>query len=550
MVGSANLSERALSGRQGEVLLAYDNHSFMWERMVQKYEAVLSLSTGLNLDKETRPAHLVKAEELPASRQAQESQTPEIQILKFEGTDLPGDPEYIAVRASELDSELGDGLRDYIKPAPKGVSVLPLASIRKVNYAVAPKPKANPSQMHSLHFVNGKFVYDGRLIERPATADGIGNDALLITQFINKFREFGPRSDALQRNYFALMGWMYFSPFIPKLSRQLHLEGSNATKTLPNIAVAYGQSHCGKSALIRFLYTSMFGPPPTLSDKEFTQSAFSGLAQYSGVLPLIYQDVQPTRFAGRTANQGELIAKYYDRLVSVTSDYPCAVVSANEGSAAITEFANEVRNRSFLVFTPKGLASDDQEKMMRIDNEIKPWLNRIGQEFYAEYLHRMALQVDSLEDVNSFDFLYESTNLIRTLFRESLLEEEEVPRWGRPLTAIEYNAMAWELKHQQMAARLTEKLFVGDYPPPAGLWTATDTDIIMGVDSVRETLRSKEMQDHWIRKEATFQTGHHIVLIREEVEASIQRSQPDWVLPVPKERIGVLARVKALMRKN
>ena len=43
LVGSANLSNRALSGRQGEVLLAFDNDSWMWDSLLHKYEAARSL---------------------------------------------------------------------------------------------------------------------------------------------------------------------------------------------------------------------------------------------------------------------------------------------------------------------------------------------------------------------------------------------------------------------------------------------------------------------------------------------------------------------------
>ena len=545
LVGSANLSERAFSGRQGEVLVAYDNHAFMWESMVRKYEAVSSLATRLQLAQETKPAHLVKADDLPVSREAKQSQAADIQILRFDATDLPGDPEFVAIRAADLDSHLGEGLRDYIKPAPKGVAVLPLASIRKVNNAVAPKPAGTVSQMHSLEYLDGRFIHDGRLVERPDATDGMEGDALLLIQFINKFRELGERSDILQRHYFALMGWMYFSPFIPKLSHRLYLDGANATKTIPNLAVVYGQSNCGKSALIRFLYTSMFGPPSTLSNKEFTQSAFTNISQHIGILPVVYQDVEPTKFYGRGSAQAELIAKYYDQLVSVTSRYPCVVVSANAGP---TEFANEVRNRAFLVYTPKGIASDDPETIKRIDNEVKPWFNRIGQEFYAEYLHRMGMVVETVEDVSTFDFLSESTTLIRQMLRETLLYDEDLPAWAKPLSANDYNAMAWELKHRQMAARLDGQLFTTEYPPAVGRWTATDTDIIIGVESVRDVYRAKEIQDHWIRNESTYHSGKFMVLVRDEVEDSIRRSYPEWSLPVPYER-GVLARVKAMIGK-
>ena len=44
LVGSANLSTRALSGKQGEILVAFDNDDFMWEEMEAKYKK--SAGTG------------------------------------------------------------------------------------------------------------------------------------------------------------------------------------------------------------------------------------------------------------------------------------------------------------------------------------------------------------------------------------------------------------------------------------------------------------------------------------------------------------------------
>lgn len=129
------------------------------------------------------------------------------------------------------------------------------------------------------------------------------------------------------------------------------------------------------------------------------------------------------------------------------------------------------------------------------------------------------------------------------------MEDEELSPWAKLLSASYFNAMAWELKHKQMAARLTEQLFTTEFPPPVRRWTATDTDIIIGVESVRDVYRAKEIQDHWIRNESTYGSGKFMVLIREEVEDSIRRSHPDWSLQVPTER-GVLAPMESFIWKG
>ena len=252
LVGSANLSERAMSGRQGEVLMAYDNDDWVWTTLLRKYDAAVSLSTGLQLKAEYKPAHLVRAEDIPAGRETKTNET--VNIYTFEQTDMPGDPEYISLRAADLETTLAEGLRENIKPLPHGQATIHEASLKKVNYAAAPKRTDDPRQLHQLQRVDhsgrpARFIYDGRPIERPDSNDGIARDALLISQYMDKFQEFGGPSAILQRNYYGFMGWLYFTPFMPSLARQLHLAGGNASKDLKHLAVIYGQSNCGKSAL-------------------------------------------------------------------------------------------------------------------------------------------------------------------------------------------------------------------------------------------------------------------------------------------------------------
>ncbi len=529
LVGSANLSDRAMSGRQGEVLLAFDNDDWMWGCLMRKYEAALSLATGLQLRPETKPAHLVKAEDLPAGREAKRKG--EHFTLFFSGTDMPGDPEYIAVRAADLETAMSEGLRENIHVLPEGKAILDEAALRPINYALASKRPATPARWHSLSRISDHFIYDGRSVEVAGSNEGIASDALLINQFIDKFHEFGKGADLLQRNYFGLMGWLYFTPFMPALARDIYLAGGNASKEIKHVAIVYGQSHCGKSALVRFLLTSMFGPPTVLDNSDFTQTDFKDAARHVGVLPLFYQDVAAERFSGRNQKQGELIIKLYDVMVSNGGHYPCTIVTLNPDA---TEFANEVRNRAFLVYTPKGLPSDDEDTRRRLDKETLPFINRLGQDFYLEYLDRMTETIASVKDPASFDYLLESTSLIRTLLVENLIGDEVIAAWAKPVTASDFNGWAWELKHQQMASRLVRERYTRKAVPTQGYWTATDTDILIGVDNVRDILRMREVQDHWVNRTATYGSGNVLVLDRDAVVDSIRRTDPAWNLPAPR----------------
>ncbi|MCE2458769.1 MAG: phospholipase D family protein [Dehalococcoidia bacterium] len=99
LVGSANLSKAALSGRQGEVLLAFDDDDYMWEEMEALYEALrVFASVPIRVGTEIRSAHLASVKDLPVSRKVDEE--PITLYVETPG-DLPGDVEVLGAREQE-----------------------------------------------------------------------------------------------------------------------------------------------------------------------------------------------------------------------------------------------------------------------------------------------------------------------------------------------------------------------------------------------------------------------------------------------------------------
>ena len=72
MVGSANLSERAFSGRQAETLVVFDDDDVAWRHYLRQYEAVRDTATcRLPLPREPLPKEQVRVEETPALVEAE-----------------------------------------------------------------------------------------------------------------------------------------------------------------------------------------------------------------------------------------------------------------------------------------------------------------------------------------------------------------------------------------------------------------------------------------------------------------------------------------------
>ena len=73
IAGSANLSERAFSGRQAETLIVFDQDNLAWDHYVAQYEAVRDASTSrVPISPDPAPAEQVHVERTPALVEAEE----------------------------------------------------------------------------------------------------------------------------------------------------------------------------------------------------------------------------------------------------------------------------------------------------------------------------------------------------------------------------------------------------------------------------------------------------------------------------------------------
>ncbi len=236
----------------------------------------------------------------------------------------------------------------------------------------------------SLLYVDGRFVYDGRQMERPQNPERARAGSELLVRFTDNHSEFGEGADRMQRDYFAAMAWLYFAPFMPRLRHELEQRGPG-NFGCKHAAVLYGESNCGKSALIKLLMASMFGAAPAgRGDKDFEPRLVDPLMATAGACPLYSDDIRATRF-GRDA-QGTVIVKQYDSMHFQLSQYPSMVVSMN--SDAI-DFPMEVRKRCLMIHADTPLPLDDAELGERMDAEAKDIVSRIDNTYYREYLHRM-----------------------------------------------------------------------------------------------------------------------------------------------------------------
>ena len=107
ILGSANLSETAFSGRQGEVMLAFDDDEFMWEQIEGTYLDLYDhASNTVPLTTEARPAEIVPIDQLALFLAVTKRQAPVPLYVPASDDDAPGSVEQIAVLMDRMNTRM------------------------------------------------------------------------------------------------------------------------------------------------------------------------------------------------------------------------------------------------------------------------------------------------------------------------------------------------------------------------------------------------------------------------------------------------------------
>ena len=411
---------------------------------------------------------------------------------------------------------------------------MPLGNSRQAAGDVT-RTTADPS--NSLLYADGRFIYNGLPLELPQDAGRARTDAELLARFIDNYADFGQGAARMQRDYFAAMAWLYFAPFMPRLRHALEERGPG-NFGCKHVAVLYGESNCGKSTLVKLLMTSMFGAVPNeRGDKDFEPRRVDSLLATSRLCPLYFDDIRGTRFSQDA--QGTVIVKQYDRVHSQLSQYPSLVVSMNSDAM---DFPMEVRKRCLMIYADTPLPLDDAELGERMDAEVKDIHNRMGNSFYGEYLHRMEERfVQEAGGYDGFDYLAESSRLIRRMFREYLPDSAALPTWSGVVGSREFEETYWDEKRNLVSGYLASDTYAAVYPPTVGFWTKRGEDFVIGVDAAQSENVMASFPAMIVNRSAS--VGNRVCLRVRRTEEFMRRSGRDWDAPVSKRRLGLISRL-------
>jgi len=440
IVGSANLSETAFSGRQAETLIVFDDDDTAWSHYTAQYEAVRSVATS-RLTPSDKPilAEHIAVEDIPALKQVEETQqnvkiyVPPEQEEHFE-VSLPRVLETVIKVAGPLRRALAG-----VRPDRSGdVDITPRIVKESITISRSRAHDEDEPQVY-LSYDGRDFTLSGEIMDLTTNPADIRGDVARWLEFFGNY-ESGFRGDIprLQRDYFTFMSWFYFSPLLCDV-RNFALRSNSFSFEQPMFAVLYGSSNCGKTSLLETLMASMFSHPRIVGTEHFTRTSLRGLQSAFKRLPVVFDDVTRDRF---NRHAEEVIKQDYIQY----GEYPGFALSMN---AEARNFRDEIVKRCLMIYTRTSLPGDQTATRHRLQRSIAQIRDGMTTALYREYLRRMVAHLNEIkgserESLANVDVLEDSSRVLCDIFREHLPEGGKLPDWCSPMTLEEYQQRAWD----------------------------------------------------------------------------------------------------------
>lgn len=440
IIGSANLSERAFSGLQPETLVKFDGDPDAWRHYLGMYEGIRqSASDEIPLPDERIIRAEIEIDEVPAVSNKETT-------LVID--QLPADELQVSV-PTQIDKI------EKVKRAwlPQLSAAIP--AFRGGQQRITPQVKREISRIRlvksaeqaehrylSIDRSEGTANLSGDFFPLDWDDAKVRADADLLTNyFSNNEDAFEGDVARLQRDYFTLWSWLYFSPFMCDMRSLASLRDEDVIR-YPSFAIVYGKSNCGKSSIIDTLMTSMFGRVNTVDKRGFTNSQLRGLQQGYRRFPVVFDDI------GRSAFRRHGLDIIKDELPPPVEEYPGFILSMNSNDPA--PYPDEIVKRSMMIYTTTALPPHKEELRQRLNGRIQEIRRGITGHLYRRYLTEILENLG--EDRLPTDWLALSSGTLSHLIADSI--NETPPQWCQTVTWLSYA----EKRYDRVKARLNDLL--------------------------------------------------------------------------------------------
>ena len=277
IVGSANLSERAFSGIQPETLVKFDNDEAAWAHYNGMFEDIRdSASDEIPLPENRIFKAEIEISETPVMTESSST----LLIEPPSAVELEVSVPAQIIHVEKVLAAIGPGVSAAIPAIRNGKQTI-TPEIKRIisRIRLVKTTEEADSRYFSIDRTNHSALLSGEHFQLAWDDDSVREDAMLLTDYFKNYEEaFEGNVARLQIDYFTLMSWLYFSPFICDLRSLALLQDSDVIR-YPSFAIVFGKSNCGKTSLVDTLMTSMFGYSHTVDKRSFTTSQLRGLQQ-------------------------------------------------------------------------------------------------------------------------------------------------------------------------------------------------------------------------------------------------------------------------------
>ena len=508
IIGSANLSEQAFSGNQSETLVVFDNDEAAWSHYNQMFDEV----------RDSASDEIPLPQERITNAEIEVSDTP---IMSDTGTVVVEAP-------TTLDSQISSPIQ--IERIEKVAAVLgprlsgAVPAVRNGRQTITPEIKREISRIRlvksaeeadnryfSIDRVNHTALLSGEAFPLEWDDSRVRSDSeLLLDYFRNYEGAFEGNVTRLQRDYFTLMSWLYFSPFLCDLRSLSLLQDSDVIR-YPLFAIVFGKSNCGKTSLVDTLMTSMFGFAHTLDKRSFTTSQLRGLQHGYKRFPVVFDDI------GRTAFNRHGRDMIKDELQPAVSEYPGFILSMN---AEPQSFPDEIVKRSMMVYTTTALPAHAEELRQRLQGRVQEIRRGLDGHLYRRYLVEVMGRLDKgrLPD----DWLALSSEVLSDILTEAAVGTR--PSWCQKVTWVDYAEKRYDRVKARLMGVLRESAYAKSEGESTNGWTVDGNRIIVWEQRDAFGRRGFDWEDvpsTLIDEDAS--SGNRTVLNRSSLEAFLGR---------------------------
>ncbi len=508
IVGSANLSEIAFSGRQAETLVVFDDDNSAWEHYTSQYESVRNVASNrLPLRKQPLPVEQMPIDDIPALRDAKDSKNSVTLYIPAESADEAGYSQRTVLKSVErIKPVLNKGLAGLCPNRQGNIKIT--SDIVKQITRITLSRQADETPQTYLTRQNDTFTLSGNPMSLDVDSDEVQRDVASWLEFFGNY-ERGFKGDVprLQKDYFTFMCWFYFAALMCDL-RNSALRRNAFSFEQPMFAVLYGSSNCGKTSLVETLMASMFTYPHIVATSDFTASKLRGLQAAYKRFPIVFDDVVRDRF---NRHAPEIIK---DETIPY-DEYPCFALSMN---AEARSFAGEIVKRSLMIYTRTSLPGDDIAARRRLQRSVARIRDAMTTSLYREYLRRASSELEHilLAERDDVDVLEISSGVLCDIFRENLPQGRELPQWCAEMSLEEYQKRAFDRPRLRLSQLLHRDKYSSERKLPEGCWNISGGNIILSVAPMQSRSTLSDIPD-WIVDDTASVTGQ-IVLRKELTE--------------------------------